>query len=426
MKRILTVLFCTTTVVSYAQNVTLDECIAMARENYPLIEKYGLIERTARIDLSDIGRSWLPQIGTYAQGTVQNDVPGFPSDMLPLLTSLGIDMPGIRKEQYKVGVDVNQLIWDGGKTKADREVTRADAQVQTATNDVELYAVEGRVQELFFAVLLVEAQAEQSELTAKLLQGNLGRLQSMLANGTAMQSDADAVEAEYLTVLQNIVRLRGNAESYRRMLEVFIASSLAGKRLECPSAEIPADLQPARPELSRFDAELIKIESQRKQIGASTLPKIGFFAQAYYGYPGYDYFHSMMSRDWTFNIMAGIKVSWAIDAFYTKKNRLSKLSLAGKGVEVSRDVFLFNTELTSVQEQTDIRRQQAVLAEDARIVELRTSVRKAAESRLVNGVIDTTDLLGKITDEATASLNAVYHKIELVKTIYQLKHTLNR
>ncbi len=426
MKRILTVLFCTTTVVSYAQNVTLDECIAMARENYPLIEKYGLIERTARIDLSDIGRSWLPQIGTYAQGTVQNDVPGFPSDMLPLLTSLGIDMPGIRKEQYKVGLDVNQVIWDGGKTKADREVTRADAQVQTAANDVELYAVEGRVQELFFAVLLVEAQAEQSELTAKLLQSNLGRLQSMLANGTAMQSDADAVEAEYLTVLQNIVRLRGNAESYRRMLEVFIASSLAGKRLECPSAEIPADLQPARPELSRFDAELIKIESQRKQIGASTLPKIGFFAQAYYGYPGYDYFHSMMSRDWTFNIMAGIKVSWAIDAFYTKKNRLSKLSLAGKGVEVSRDVFLFNTELTSVQEQTDIRRQQAVLAEDARIVELRTSVRKAAESRLVNGVIDTTDLLGKITDEATASLNAVYHKIELVKTIYQLKHTLNR
>ncbi len=426
MKRILTVLFCTTTVVSYAQNVTLDECIAMARENYPLIEKYGLIERTARIDLSDIGRSWLPQIGTYAQGTVQNDVPGFPSDMLPLLTSLGIDMPGIRKEQYKVGLDVNQVIWDGGKTKADREVTRADAQVQTAANDVELYAVEGRVQELFFAVLLVEAQAEQSELTAKLLQSNLGRLQSMLANGTAMQSDADAVEAEYLTVLQNIVRLRGNAESYRRMLEVFIASSLAGKRLECPSAEIPADLQPARPELSRFDAELIKIESQRKQIGASTLPKIGFFAQAYYGYPGYDYFHSMMSRDWTFNIMAGIKVSWAIDAFYTKKNRLSKLSLAGKGVEVSRDVFLFNTELTSVQEQTGIRRQQAVLAEDARIVELRTSVRKAAESRLVNGVIDTTDLLGKITDEATASLNAVYHKIELVKTIYQLKHTLNR
>lgn len=414
------------TLATSAQNVTLDECIGMARENYPLIKKYKLIDRTTRIDLSDVGKSWLPQIGVYAQGTVQNDVPGFPDDMLPMLAELGIDMPGIRNDQYKVGVDVNQTIWDGGQSKADRDVIQADARVQTAANDVELYVVEERVQDLFFAILLVEAQVEQNKLTAKLLQSNLDRLRSMLANGTATQSDADVVEAEYLTVSQNIVRLQGNAESYRRMLEIFIASPLAGKTLECPSAEVPTNLQPDRPELSRFDAELMKIESQRKQIKVSTLPKIGFFAQAYYGYPGYDYFHSMMSRDWTFNVTAGIKMSWTIDAFYTKKNRLSKLSLAGKNIETSRDVFLFNTNLTSVQKQTDIWQQQAVLAEDARIVELRTSVRKAAESRLANGVIDTTDLLGKITDEATATLNAAYHKIELVKTIYQLRHTLNR
>lgn len=426
MKNILTILFCSMSLAVAAQNVTLDECVSLARENYPLLKKYELIQRTAHIDLSDINKSWLPQIGVYAQGTVQNDVPGFPDDMRPMLSGAGIDMSGIRKDQYKVGVDVNQTIWDGGKTKADREVAHADAQVKKAANDVELYAVDERVQDLFFAVLLTEAQVEQTELAAGLLQGNLDRLRSMLANGTAMQSDVDVVEAEYLTVSQNIVRLRGNAESYRRMLEIFIASSLEDKTLECPSAEIPSDLQTDRPELSRFDAELTKIESQRRQIGAATMPKVGFFAQAYYGYPGYDYFRSMMSRDWTFNVMAGIKVSWNIDAFYTKKDKLSKLSLAGKDIDVSRDVFLFNNRLTSIRQQSEIRQQQAVLADDARIVELRTSVRKAAESRLANGVIDATDLLGKITDESTACINAAYHRIELVKTIYQLKHTLNR
>ena len=426
MKRLITMLLCALPVAASAQNITLDECIGMARENYPLIKKYELIERTAHVDLSDISKSWLPQIGAYAQGTVQNDVPGFPDEMLPMLAELGVDMPGIRKDQYKVGLDVNQTIWDGGKSKADREVTKADAKVQTAANDVELYAVEERVQDLYFAILLVEAQVEQNELTAKLLQSNLARLRSMFANGTAMQSDVEVVEAEYLTVKQNTIRLKGNAESYRRMLELFIASPLDGKTLECPPAEIPDNLQPDRPELSRFDAELAKIESQRRQITASTMPKIGLFAQAYYGYPGYDYFQSMMSRDWSFNIIGGIKILWTIDAFYTKKNKLSKLSNAGKEIETSRDVFLFNTNLTSVQKQTDIRQQQAVLAEDERIVELRTSVRKAAESRLANGVIDTTDLLGKITDEATAAINAAYHKIELVKTVYQLKHTLNR
>lgn len=108
-----------------------------------MIKRYALIENTADIDLSDINKSWLPRISAYAQATVQNHVP-------------------LRKDQYKVGVDVNQTIWDSGK------------------------------------------------LTSDLLTRNLERLRSMLVNGT-------------------------------------------------------------------------------------TMPRIGLFAQAYYGYPGFDYFNSMMS-----------------------------------------------------------------------------------------------------------------------------------
>lgn len=423
---LLTLMFAAMGLTLAAQDVTLDECIKKAHDNYPLIKKYELIERTAAIDLSDISKSWLPQIGVYAQSTVQNKVPNFPDDMRSMLSASGIDLKGMREDQYKVGVDVNQTVWDGGKTKADRDVAQSDAQVKKAATDVNLYAVRERVQDLYFAVLLTEAQVEQTRLTAKLLQNNLDKLRSMLAHGTATQSDADVVEAEYLTVSQNILRLQNNARSYRHMLEIFTGMSLEDKTLECPPAEMPSNLQPDRPELSHFEAELAKIESLRRQINVSTLPKIGLFAQAYYGYPGYDYFKSMTSRDWTINVMAGIKITYSIDAFYTKKNKQNKLSLAGNDIEVSKDVFLFNNRLTSIQQQSEISRQQAVLAEDARIVELRTSVRKAAESRLANGVIDTTDLLGKITDELTASIRAAYHQIELVKTIYQLKYTLNR
>lgn len=413
-------------VLAQAQNVTLDECVTLARANYPLIRKYGLIERTAGIELSDINKSWLPRIEAFAQGTVQNEVPAFPDDMRAMLAASGIDLKGIRKDQYKVGLNVSQNIWDGGKTKADREVARADELVQRSANDVELYAVEERVQELYFAILLTEAQVRQTELTAALLQSNLGKLRSMHLNGAAMQSDVDAVEAEYLTVAQQIVRLRGNADSYRRVLEVFIASPLENRTLERPSAEIPSILQSARPELLRFDAEQARINSRRRQVSVSAMPRIGFFAQAGYGYPGLDYFKSMTSREWSLNAMAGLKVSWTIDALYTRKDRLSKLSLAVNDIDVARDVFLFNNRMESVRRWAEIRRQQAVLADDARIVELRTSVRKAAESRLANGVIDTTDLLKKITDESTAAIHAAYHEIELTKTIYQLKHTLNR
>ena len=57
---------------------------------------------------------------------------------------------------------------------------------------------------------------------------------------------------------------------------------------------------------------------------------------------------------------------------------------------------------------------------------MRENVRKAAESQLDNGVIDATALLTKLTDEKQARLNASYHEIRLLQSIYQLKYTLNQ
>ena len=111
-----------------SSQLTLDRCVELARENYPLVRQYELIRRTENATLSDIGKSWLPRIGAYAQATVQNDVPEFPSGIFPpALASAGFDMPGMRKDQYKVGIDLNQTIWDGGKSAADRTVARHDA-----------------------------------------------------------------------------------------------------------------------------------------------------------------------------------------------------------------------------------------------------------------------------------------------------------
>lgn len=119
-----------------------------------------------------------------------------------------------------------------------------------------------------------------------------------------------------------------------------------------------------------------------------------------------DYFQSMMSSDWSWNALVGVKMSWNFGAYYTKKNSLNKLRTAQAQVEVQRDIFLFNTRLQTTEENGDIARLRKALADDDRIVALRRSVREAAESKLRNGVIDTNDLLQKITDEATAATAA--------------------
>ena len=137
-------------------------------------------------------------------------------------------------------------------------------------------------------------------------------------------------------------------------------------------------------------------------------------------------FKSMGSADWTLNAVVGLRMQWNIGAFYTRKNNLSKLDAAQRQIDVMRDVFLFNTELQTAQDDGEIARLRKAVADDGRIVELRRSVRMAAESRLENGVIDSTDLLRKITDETAAALSRSTHEIELLQAIYRLKHTLNQ
>lgn len=409
-----------------AAQVTIEQCVNLAQENYPLIKKYNLLNSLNEINLSDINKSWLPQINVYAQGNVQNATPSFPDRLSGMLKQMGTDISGLNEWQYKIGADLNQTIWDGGSSKARREIERTQHAEKQAALDVQLYAVKERVESLFFGILLIDEQAKQIRASIDLLQDNLQKLRSMLKNGIAMQCDADMVEAQYLATSQQLIQARSMAESYRRLLEIYIGESLAGRELIMPDAVIPGDLVPNRPEQKLFNAQLLANDALRNNITSSIMPQIGLFAQAYYGYPGYDYFENMMNRNPSFNILAGVKISWNIGAFYTKKNSSQKLKLAAGEISADRETFLFNTSLETQSQVDNINELKAVIKEDGRIVELRANVRRAAESQLDNGTIDATALLTKITDEKQARLNAAYHEIQLLQSIYKLKHTVNK
>ena len=405
-----------------AAQVTLGECLDAARENYPLIARYGLLEQTEAVSLSDINKSWLPQVGVYAQGTAQNAVPAFPERLEQIVP----DLQGLGKLQYKVGAELQQTIWDGGQSKSQRSIRRAQTAADRAALDVELYAVGERVESLFFGALLAEEQVRQIDLSITLLGENIRRMRSMVENGTAMRADADMLEAQLLTTSQQRIQAQNAAANCRRLLGIFTGLDLGGQELVKPEATMPETLAVERPELSMFDAKSRLFAAQEAEIRSSLMPRIGLFAQAFYGYPGFDNFKSMMDRKMTFNALAGVKISWNIGGLYTKDNRRRQLRLASETVGNEREVFLFNNRLQSTQQSDKIEEIRRVMADDQRIVELRGNVRRAAESQLRNGVIDATALLTKITDENQARLTAAYHEIQLLQSIYQLKHTLNR
>ncbi len=145
-----------------------------------------------------------------------------------MLDQAGVSLRGLDKDQYKVALEVNQTIWDGGQSQADRRVIEATADEHRQATEVDLYAVKGRVNDLYFGILLLEERLGQTDLTIALLQSNLDKVRSLVTNGVAMQTDADAVEAELLSVQQQRVQIEASRESYRRMLELFIGQTVGG------------------------------------------------------------------------------------------------------------------------------------------------------------------------------------------------------
>ena len=427
MKQTLTffLLLLTMAIPGYA-DVTLDYCLQRAEENYPEIKKYGLLESTSELSLEEINRGWWPRIGLSAQANLQNIVPAFPGILQNMLAQNGFELKGMGKLQYKVAAELNQTIWDGGASKAQRAIERASLAESKAALDVELYAIRSQVENIYFGILLIQEQIKQTESTIELLSSNLQKLESMVRNGTAMQSDADMIDAQCLTLKQSMAEARNAMKGYRDVLSVYVGEELGEQTLICPEAEMPQSAESERPELTLFDKRIENNMARLKAIDASVMPHIGFFTQAYYGYPGYNYFESMTNRNLSFNIMAGVRLNWNVESLYTKDSKRRKLMLSSDMINADKEKFLFNSRIQSARENSEIEAIRDVIKEDSRIVELRQNVRRSAESQLQNGIIDATALLSKINDENQAKLNSAYHNIQLIQNIYKLKNTLNR
>jgi outer membrane protein TolC len=404
---------------------SLEECQQAAERNYPLIQQYDLISRTTELTVANIQKGWLPQLSASAQATYQSDVVSWPDQVKTIYSSMGIDMKGLRKDQYKVGIDVSQTVYDGGAISSQKEIARRQGAVDAAQTEVTMYQVRRRVNEMYFGLLLLDEQIRLNSDLQTVLESNERKLKAMYERGTAAESDYLSVKAERLNVHQQA----GNLQSQRRSLAAVLSAfcGIEVTKVEMPGEDVAAVQQQTgqRPELRAIDAQISLADAKERLLKASLMPKLSVFASGFYGYPGYNMFEDMMKRDWSLNGMIGARLSWNIGALYTHKNDKAKIQLQRDMAETSRKVFLFNNNLEQMEQNEAIARYRSLMKDDEEIISLRSSVRKAAESKLAHGIIDVNDLLREINAENAARVQQSMHEIEMLKEIYNLKYTTN-
>ena len=403
---------------------TLEECQKAAEKNYPLIKQYGLIAQTTELTVSNIQKEWLPKIAVSAQATYQSNVVAWPERIQSIYQQMGLAMKGLKKDQYKMAIDLQQTLYDGGTIASKQAIARQEAKVQEAENQTKLYEVHHRVNEMYFALLLLNEQIKLNNNVKSLLLANENKLAAMVKSGTAATSDLDNIKAERLSAEQQYTSLKAEQQMLQHILTTFCGIKV--ENVQKPTPVSTDTLTNNRPELQLFNSKLKLSEAQEKALNTRLHPTLALFAQGYYGYPGMNMFNDMIDHKWRLNGIVGVKLSWNVGALYTRKNDKARLRLQRELIENERKVFLFNNSMEQIRQNSNINRFKTMMQTDKEIIALRTNVRKAAESKLLHGIIDVNSLLREINNENAAKVQWAIHEIDMLKEMYNLKYTNNQ
>jgi outer membrane protein TolC len=404
---------CVSVKAQIAKTLTIEDCYNLAHKNYPIIKQKDVIAQSKEYSIENASKGYLPQLSIAGQATYQSDVTAVPIK-IPNVT-----IPTLSKDQYKIYTEVDQTIFDGGLIKTQKKSIEANAAVDNQKLEVELYELKERINQLFFGVILMREQYNLAEIQKKDIRNGISKTNAAIANGAALKSSADVLQAELLKVDQHGIEIKSTEHAYLEMLGQFINESLD----ENASFEKPAQVAPSqninRPELTLFDIEKKAIDIQDKLIDVKNKPKVGLFVQAGYGRPGLD----MLKNEFAGYYIGGVRVNWSLSGFYTSKKEKALLENSRRSIEIQKETFIFNTNNMMKQQNSEISKLQELIKSDDQIILVRDKVKNTASAQLDFGVINSSDYLREVNAEAEAKQSQLLHEIQLLKAQYDQQTT---
>ncbi|HEX6848154.1 MAG TPA: TolC family protein [Chitinophagaceae bacterium] len=396
-------------VMLYTQEPTLSlqKAYELAQQNYPLIKQRDLIKQTTGLSIENLSKGFLPQFSLNAQATYQSAVTE-PKFTLPGGTFIEI----LDKDQYRILGDVNQLIYDGGSIRQQKNIQQLNEEVEQQRIEVELYKLKERINQVFFGVLYLDEQLMQVELVKADLNNGIKKVEAQVNNGTAFRSNLHLLNAELLKTDQRTIELKANRKGLLDVLALFINQDLPeNTRLERPRAEGPLQNEIARPELKLYSTQEKLLGGQYRLVDSRNRPKASLFFQGGYGKPGLN----MFVNGFDFYYTTGVRLNWQFGGLYTQKREKKIIELNQKTVDIQKEVFLLNTNSQLKEEQSEVEKLQKLIDTDKEIIDLRIKVKDAAKAQLENGVITANDYLREVNAEDLARQSLITHQIQLLQ-----------
>lgn len=389
--------------------VTLTECQEKAKANYPLVKQYDLIAMSVEYTLENANKAYLPQISVTGIGAYI--FKGLPSITLPGST----ESESSKTQLIGIG-QINQLVWDGGATRTQKEIIKAGAAVEKSTIDVALHTLRERINQLYFGILVIDAQLNHLAVFRRNIEQNLNAVTLSKNNGLAYQTDIDELKAELINLDQRAIEFKYTRKGYVEMLAYLTGQPFSDTTQFQYPALSNEELQSS---INRY--ELMLYSNQRKLINAqsslhrvATMPKIGLLGAGVWIEPGMSFGPSTLSS----LAIGGVSLSWNASGLYriSANKQLDKINLAK--ISNQEETFLFNTNLQLKQVAADIEKQQAILTNDQQLVQLKSKIRAGYQLKYDNGISSMNDLLVAMHKENEARSQEALHQVQLQLALY--------
>ncbi len=374
-----------------------------------------LLRAASDLRLHVIGADRLPQLSLNGYASHQSDV------TRPALGVPGLDLPELPKDRWQTTLDVQQRLYDGGEVGRRRAVERARHAEAQAAVDVSLYELRSEVNAAFYAAFLLDRQAREFDALVTDLEARLAAARARVEAGTALGRDAAEIEAERVRA-----GLRRDEARASRRAALAVLGDLIGAPMDTatvlvlptgePERSRPAD--PAvlatlrrRPEFEQLRRSRLRLEREVEATAAENRPRLFAFGQAGVGLPGLDQFRRSSDAFW----QAGVRLEWRPWTGRSAGRRAAAFRLEQEVLETEAAALGRRLARAVATDLEDIARLEAALADDRRIVELRTEVERQARAQYDEGVITTPEYVEVRTDVLEARLELERHRVELAQ-----------
>jgi len=384
------------------QTVTLQDCWNGAKVQLPLLQNTHAFAKLDSLEQLVLKTNYFPQLNVKAQATWQSDV-----------TSLEIPIPNITmedpsKEQYKVYLEINQLIWDGGRTKTLRENSSAQYELSKAETNEAFYGVKERVAGLYFALMLSQQQIMLTKELISTLENRLEELKSSVMHGIVREAGLYVLQAEKLRAEQSLSNQVLQANGVANMLNVLTGLEITVEwQLEKPLAVIPNQVN--RSQLRVYDLQFQSAEFGKELLKKNRMPMISAFSQAGYGKPGMN----MLKDEADSWLLIGAGVSWNIFDWNSSKRKQEKLQVQQEMIDHGREQFLYQISVDEKRIMSEIQQFETALLKDDEIIVLRQKITQDFNSQLTQGTVTSSAYVEELYKELSAKISREINKIRL-------------